>query len=429
MAALLGLGAFALPASAKTVAFVNSGVAPSAPFDSCAHPKYSSIQEGLSSTAAEVNVCNGTYTEQLRIEHSVTLAGNGATVDVPATPQKSETSCDAASEAGDGLEDQDLISICTPGIVKIAGLNVHAIWPGSPDGPGESCAYNLYGILVAGGADLQLHSTTVTGAAPSTINGCQYGVGIQVGMSYAVPAQAGVAKLTSDVVSGYQKNGITIDGTGSSAKIVSVGVTGAGETAVIAQNGIGVQLGAKATISGAIISANECDNPSCGPEVLTQYQAEGVYFYGAAAGSSLKSSRLSANDAGVEAYDTGSTAPGKAPVTILENRFTDNRYAGILLNQGLTKASGNEISGGDVGIEAIQLAGAPFGTVGSGSEDTITGASQWALEGVSDLTAGDQPSSLTISKSAISGNPGPTVEESVYTNNPTGLPIITKKDS
>jgi hypothetical protein len=430
VAALLWLGAFALPASAaKSVAWVASGVTPSAPFNSCADPKYSSIQEALSNAATEVEVCNGTYEEQLRVEHPVSIVGNGATVQLPAAPQKSETTCDAASEAGDGLEDQDLISICTPGLVKVTGLNVDAVWPGDPVGPSESCAFNLYGILVAGGADLQLHATTVVGAAPSSLNGCQYGVGIQIGMSYAVPAQAGTAKLTEDNISGYQKNGITVDGEGSSLKLQTVGVTGAGKTTVIAQNGIGVQLGAKAIIKGAIVKNNECENSTCGPDVLTQFQAEGVYFFGAAAGSSLKSSRLSDNDAGVETFDTGETAPSKAPVSILGNRFTDNRYVGVLLNQGLTKVTGNEIAGGNVGIEAVQFGGAPFGPVGIGSQDTITGAAQWALEGDSDLSPSDAPGSLTVKKSAISGNPGPTVAESVHTNNPTGLPIITSKDT
>ncbi len=47
---------------------------------------------------------------------------------------------------------------------------------------GLSCGYNLTGILVAGGAKLTLTGSDVTGAAPRTINGCQYGLGILVGI-------------------------------------------------------------------------------------------------------------------------------------------------------------------------------------------------------------------------------------------------------
>ncbi len=60
----------------------------------------------------------------------------------------------------------------------------------------------------------------------------------------------GTATLNNDVVSSYQKNGITVDGTGSSAAIGNVTVTGAGETTAIAQNGIQISDGATARISG-----------------------------------------------------------------------------------------------------------------------------------------------------------------------------------
>jgi hypothetical protein len=431
--AVAALAVFALPAIASAKATWVSKATPSAPFNSCEHPAYSSIQEAIDGSGAAIQVCGGTYQEQLHIERPVTIVGNGARVEVPASPQKSATACDAASEAGDGLEDQDLISVCTAGKVTLNGLTVDAIWPGAPDGPSESCAYNLYGILAAGGVSLQLTETTVIGAAPSVINGCQYGVGVEIGMSYAVPAQTATAKLTQDIVNGYQKNGVTVDGAGSSAKIADIGVTGAGKTAAIGQNGIGVQLGAKALISSSVIKRNECENVTCGPDALTQYQAEGVYFYGAAAGSSLKSSDITENDAGVENEDTSATEPSAAQVTLSGDTIAKNRYEGVLLNQGWAKVDDSDISDSDVGIEAIQIGEGPFaqayGPKATAAGDTITGMSEWALAGLSDNTAGDKPGSISIKKSAISGNPGPTVAESVHTNNPAELPIIASKDT
>jgi hypothetical protein len=405
----------------------------SAPFNSCEHPGYNSIQGAIDGTAGKVEICGGTFHEQLHIERAVVIIGNGARVELPVTPEKSETACDAASEAGDGLEDQDLISICTTGSVKLDGLALDAIWPGNPVGPSVSCAYNLYGILVAGGADLRLDESTVAGAAPASINGCQYGVGVQVGMSYATPAQVGEAKLKSDVIKGYQKNGVTIDGAGSEASIQNISVTGAGPIEAIAQNGIGVQLGAKASIKNVSIKRNECENASCGADPLTDYQAEGVYFYGAAEGSSVKESAISENDAGVEAFDTTLAEPQTSQVSIDNDILAANRDEGVLLNQGFATVKGGEISDSNVGVEAIQIGEGPFaqayGPTGVVSKVTITGMKEWAVAGDSDNVSGDAPGSITVSNSAISGNPGPTVAESVHTNNEAKLPIILRKDT
>jgi hypothetical protein len=426
------LGAFVLPgtAAASNTAYVAAGVAASAPYNSCAHPGYSSIQEALAGSDATIRVCdNAVYHEQLAIERPVTIDGGGAEIALPSTPAKSETTCDAASEAGDHLEDQDLISICTSGKVKISGLEVDAIWSGEPIGSPESCAYNLYGIFVGGGANLALSTTTVKGAAPTPINGCQYGVGVQVGAAYASPVQTATATIKQDNVEDYQKNGITIEGSGSTAKIESVTVTGAGPTTVIAQNGIGVQEGASADISAVSATDNECENATCGSNLLTQYGAEGVYFYGAAAGSKLTNSYLTDNDIGVETFDLGESAPTKAPVTLNADKFVDDRYAGALLNQGLTKVNNSEFTGGDVGIELLQYEGQTFGAFGTANDDTVSKASDWAVEGLSDLAAGDEAGGIKVSNSALSGNPGATAAESVYTNNPTGLPIKLRNDT
>jgi hypothetical protein len=430
--ALATLAAFA-PSALASTNWVSSAT-PSAPFDSCEHPGFDSIQSALTvGTGSKIEVCDGTYAEQLSIERPVKINGNGAKIELPAIPQKSETECDAASEAGDHLEDQDLISVCTTGKVSITGITADAIWPGNPVEASVSCAFNLYGILVGGGANLTLTESVVLGAAPASINGCQYGVGVQIGMSYASPEQPGKATLKDDTIKDYQKNGVTVDGEGSVATIEDIGVSGAGPTAEIAQNGIGVQFGAKATINAVKVKLNECNNATCGSNPLADFQAEGVYFFGAARGSTVKNSLLTENDAGVEAFDTGASAPTKAPVTISNNTITKNRYEGVLINQGLTKVSGGEISDSKVGIAVLQIGegefAQTFGPKATITGVTISGMSEWAVEGDSDNAAGDKPGLIQVSKSEITGNPGPTLAGSATTNNPTGLPILLSEDS
>jgi hypothetical protein len=57
-------------------------------------------------------------------------------------------------------------------------------------------------------------------------------------------------------VTRYQKNGITVNGAGSTARITNTTVTGRGATGVIAQNGIQVSRGAQATVSTSTIRDN-----------------------------------------------------------------------------------------------------------------------------------------------------------------------------
>lgn len=62
--------------------------------------------------------------------------------------------------------------------------------------------------------------------------------------------------LDYDTVRGYQKNGITADGAGSTAFIANTTVTGAGATPYIAQNGIQISTGARGLITRSTISGN-----------------------------------------------------------------------------------------------------------------------------------------------------------------------------
>jgi pectin methylesterase-like acyl-CoA thioesterase len=108
--------ALALPAMASANTVWVSEATPEAPYNSCSHPGYNSIQQAIDGSATKIEVCTGNYQEQLAIEREVTIVGGtGVHVLLPATTERSTTACDGASEAGDGLEDQDLVSVCTTG--------------------------------------------------------------------------------------------------------------------------------------------------------------------------------------------------------------------------------------------------------------------------------------------------------------------------
>ena len=267
----------------------------SAPGTSCTHPGYSTIQSAVDAAApgAAIHVCAGTYVEQLNISKSVSLTAKGSvTVKLPATPQNSTTACD--TEIGAPYQpNQDAVSICGAN-VSITGITVSAYWPAG------TCYDSLYGIFVGAGGNLTAKKVAVEGAGVPLGDpdvGCQGGVGIEVGSARV--NEAATATLTSTTVSGYQKNGITAAGTGTTLAVKSAAVLGRGPIGT-AENGIQISYGAKGTISNATISGNECVLPGvCGPDGLNDTQATGVLFYGAAPGSSLKSSTISGNDLGV----------------------------------------------------------------------------------------------------------------------------------
>ena len=401
LAAVVGLGLVPTTAPAAPARNLWVSSAPIAAADSgCAKPGYNTIQSAINAApaAATIHICTGTYVEALAITQPVSLVAAGpVTVQLPAAPANSATACDTAPGTSAFQPDQDAIAICAAGTVNLAGLTIDATWPAN------TCDDSLYGILVAGGATLNLTNSSIVAAGAVPLNGCQGGVGIQVGMAWTTPLEIGHANLSGVKISGYQKNGVTVDGAGSSANIATTTVTGTGPTPYIAQNGIQISNGASGMIYSSTISGDECDVAVCGPDILNNTQSIGVLFFGAAAGSSLTGSNISGNDVGV--YNAEQIAPATPAISVVGDTLTANRYAGVLLDQGWTSVSGDNIIGGNVGIGVLQYNGQAFAADGTAFLDVIRNASIAAVQVESDRAAvGDHPGALALSFSQLRGN-------------------------
>lgn len=408
IAACAVLCGLAIPATAGAVSLYVSNSAPVVTGGkSCTQPNFSTIQGAINALkslpSGTVNVCPGTYTEQLTITKPAKLAVVGtagsAKVVLPAAPADTNTACDQASEAALSESNQDAISICTPGTVSITGLALEAKWAENV------CNDNLYGILVAGGATLKASNVTIDGAGAFPINGCQGGVGIEVGMHWTSPVQVGHATLKGVTVENYQKNGMTIEGSGSTANISTTTVTGAGATPLIAQNGIQVSGEGVATIRSSEISGNECDNALCGGDGFTNEQATGLLFYGAAPGSTVSSSTLSGNDIGAYYISKSASQPVSPELVLSKDVFSGNRYEGVELDQGNASLKSDTINGpGEVGVEIDQYSSHPLSTQASASGARIEGMSEAGIRIASDKAAGDKPGKFTLTKSTFAGN-------------------------
>ncbi|HXM86126.1 MAG TPA: hypothetical protein VN889_00695 [Solirubrobacteraceae bacterium] len=349
---------------------------------SCNEPAYATVQGAIDAGAAKVEICPGTYTEQISIANAVKLVaadGTGtATLALPASAQNSASECDTK----ESLEQIDEISICTSATVSITGVNVRALIPLA------TCAKGLYGIFVGDDGTLKGSDFTVDGAS-TTLNedkGCQHGVSIDVGSK--TPAEVGHAQLKKVTSIGYEKNGPTVKGSGSTLAMSASTVTGEGPTPYVAQNGVEVAFGASASIKSSTISANECDYPGvCGP---TGEQAAGVLFYQAAAGSKLTSSQIDENDTGIYYASGSKVEPASPDVSAIKDVLTSNRYEGVQLEEGKAALKALTINGsGRVGIELLQSANQESAIESSSIGSRISGQSEASIKVSSDKAAGD----------------------------------------
>jgi filamentous hemagglutinin family protein len=197
------------------------------------------IQDGIeiSASGGTVDIGAGTFSEQLRVSKSLSLVGAGqdATIIRP------------TSLAADA---QGMRSILTIGggpatNVEVSGLQLKGPVP-------EINA----GIFVRDGAHANIHDNKLIDMRESAaLSGNQRGIGIFVGR--ALLGTSGTALIERNIITGYQKGGIVVDGPGSQATIRGNTITGEGPTNVTAQNGIQASRGASADISGNDVSGND----------------------------------------------------------------------------------------------------------------------------------------------------------------------------
>lgn len=181
----------------------------------------------------------------------------------------------------------------------IINLTIAGVLPGN-----GSCAEQEFGVLVIADGTATLSGDQVRDIRDNSpaLYGCQFGVGIQIGRRYWPTANSnlstflvenfvGHATITNTTVSGYQKNGITIDGPGTTADVRGNMVNGAGRdtlfSPIIAQNGIQVSRGASAQVRDNSVTGNSYTGPSfassggilifggCGDPLVTGVQVMG----------------------------------------------------------------------------------------------------------------------------------------------------------
>ena len=167
---------------------------------------------------------------------------------------------------------------CAPFALKpfndanIALLGIFGRNDGDPEGLKATAAQGLgmelyespHSFEVSGHRILIVHDI---GEVP--LNGAQHGNAI-------VYLNGATGTVSGNNVYNYQKNGITVSGTGTSVSVLNNTVTGEGPITYIAQNGIQISFGATAQVVGNSVTGNDYSPPKVTACGLLIYKAGGV---------------------------------------------------------------------------------------------------------------------------------------------------------
>ena len=243
--AMLCSSLWARDVEASTTHWVNDDATlPVPPGNGCEHAGYTSIQAAVTAATADdtIRVCAGTYAEQVLIPGS-----------------KNNLTLHSVSHWRAIIKAPPVMPDLTLAIVRVSSSQNVTIRGFEISGPGSNICNSLrYGVRVDTGGSANIIGNHIVDIRdlppPPNVSGCQNGVAILVGRT--AESTTGSALIEGNVIERYQKNGPTVDNTGSFARITHNVIRGVGPTATIAQNGIQVSRGADAIVEHNWVADN-----------------------------------------------------------------------------------------------------------------------------------------------------------------------------
>jgi hypothetical protein len=215
-------------------------------------PKYNTIQLAVNSVpaGATIQVCPGSYAEQVTINKNLTLKGiqvgtqNSAAIVVPLGGVVQNT-----VSLGSSTPTAAQVLIQSPATaVNISNIVVD----GSNNGI-SGCGPDLVGVYYQNASGSITRSGIINQALTASLNGCQSGLGIYVESG---SGGASTVSITNNNVEGFQKNGITGNEAGTKVTITGNTVIGQGPTTGAAENSIQIGFGATGSVSTNIVGSD-----------------------------------------------------------------------------------------------------------------------------------------------------------------------------
>jgi Right handed beta helix region len=216
--------------------------------------------------------------------------------------------------------------------VTIEDLTVN----GSAGSANVACGDDYVGVDFQDAAGLLTHSTVSNVASPPASFGCQEVSGAIYsynGFYYSgvTPSPSVAVTISSTIVTGYQKNGITCDDPGESCILSHDTVTGAGPITSNAQNGVQIAYGAYANVGNSTITGNSYTGSSSTNDAYANgYAATGILLYDPATDTTLAYNHVILNQIGIFYGDDGTMDAGAESVTIYHNTVEESNAYGIV---------------------------------------------------------------------------------------------------
>jgi nitrous oxidase accessory protein NosD len=328
----------------------------------CPTAQFTSIQPAIDSAAAGsvIRVCPGTYKEQLSINKTLRIEGENGAILMPTNMIANGTESTGPLAAA--------ILVEGAANVEIEGL----IIDGTNNGI-VGCGPDLYGVLFQNSSGSVRHNAVRHFRLGSADAACQSGEAIEIDN----PGGANLnVRVGSNSVWDYQKNGITVNDTGTTAEIVRNVVTGIGPTGGAAQNGVQVGFGATGSIrlnniSGNVwspcVSPTDCSTNATGILVFDSNSVEihenvltgnqiGAFIGG-------DDSRIELNEVADSPVLIGVAVVGNDD-RVLRNIVSHADQAGVYIQGDGNRVRENEIT--DAGIGVLKISGST-GTVINGN--------------------------------------------------------------
>ncbi len=207
----------------------------------CTTAAYSTIQSAVDAASPGdiVQVCGGTYVEQLDINKAITVNGSGQGSAIIQSPAHLNTCFTTSGPNCPVVYIHDTMN------AVVQNLTV--------DGQNQGSANNRMDGVAFYNAGGTLDHTTIINIEDTSFDGVQAGIGI-----YANNQDSASRTLNIDhnTLHDYQKNGMALSGTGLAANVTNNTVMGHGPTSITAQNGIEISSGATGLVSNNTVSGH-----------------------------------------------------------------------------------------------------------------------------------------------------------------------------
>jgi len=215
---------------------------------------------------------------------------------------------------------------------------------------------NYFGVVVRG-TSVNVTGSSIHDIGNSPLDGTQHGVAVYyatVDTGTATTPPTCTSGATNGTISGnavdtYQKGGISAACTGTTVKITNNTVVGEGPVAYIAQNGIQVGYGAKATVSGNTVRRNQYTGPGGVSSAGVLVVGGQCFGLPVTTGLTITKNTVTNNDVGIWLFNAGSGCSAVTTKTNNTVKFNTVSNSVVTNTTGYTATCGYQAGIADVG--------------------------------------------------------------------------------